>query len=171
MAMRKELNLLEEIKNQLIDFELQTGWYNKLVDETSTNLNEVVPTSQIRREYNVERSTYLIIIDILRQSVDFYSQSFLKSNNMKIEYSYAFESNSKQLYNILIDHVQDNKSNKPMFEMASSSIENLVRVYLSRYRTRACRRQTTTSSMSYTLASARSTGGQRMRYTALPARR
>lgn len=103
--MKKDQNLKEEVKSQLVNFEIESGWYNKLIEASSTNLNSVLPTGQIRREYHMDLSTYQIIVDLHKTTVDFYSQSFLRSASMKVEFSKKFDPSTKQLYTILKEYV------------------------------------------------------------------
>lgn len=126
--MKKDQNLKEEIKHQLVNFETETGWYSKLIESASTNLNSVMPMGQIKREYHLDLSTYQIIIDLHKMTVELYSQSFLRSASMKIEFSKKFDPSTKQLYNILKDHVAHlpDASSRPLIDLGMASMDNPV---------------------------------------------
>lgn len=124
--MKRESSILDEVKNQLIDFELETGWYNKLIDQSSTNLNNADHSSQIKREYNVDYSTYRVIVDLQKSTVSFFSQSFLKSSDLKEELTIKFEKGSKQLFYALTGLVEKLTKNQPL-DLRIGSGEQVVK--------------------------------------------
>lgn len=112
----------------MIDFEIETGWYNKLIETSSTNLNMVTATGLIKREYNMDVSTYQVTIDLQKMTVDFYSQSFLRSSPMKLEFSRKFETANAELYKILKSHVTSmvQHSHHPILDLGIMSVDHPV---------------------------------------------